>query len=261
MRSRETRHARTCFRTQHVSHVVPVPVPGPPAKVITTLGMSKGRNAENPSSSSSSCCGRTSQAEGVRQASSFRMHGRLRPRICCGSLVCHTLLCHLLQFEGYGSWKTQWSHEHQRYCCYKFKESCVTKAGVSLKLSWLCFRLPLLCCVSCQGSVSESRLKHGRHCASHVRGNVAVAGLAAAVAKESLQDHHAHSSRDRARESRGAGAATSRNQSHRPCSRPCDSYARVNAYEASYQWRGSCFEAARIPAPSSRSRLLGHLAS
>ena len=39
----------------------------------------------------------------------------------------------LLFLAGYGNWKTQWSHEHQRYCCYKFKESCVTKAGVSLK--------------------------------------------------------------------------------------------------------------------------------
>ncbi|OLP93534.1 hypothetical protein AK812_SmicGene24556 [Symbiodinium microadriaticum] len=47
-------------------------------QVITTLGMTKGRNAENLS-------------------------------------------------RGYGSWKTQWSHEHQRYCCYKFKEACVTK--------------------------------------------------------------------------------------------------------------------------------------
>ena len=28
-------------RTEHVSHVVPVPVPGPPARVITPLGMTR----------------------------------------------------------------------------------------------------------------------------------------------------------------------------------------------------------------------------
>ena len=49
--------------------------------------------------------------------------------------VQHCVVSHL-QFAGYGSWKTQWSHEHQRYCCYKFKEACVTKAGISLKISW-----------------------------------------------------------------------------------------------------------------------------
>ena len=54
-----------------------------------------------------------------------------------------------LRFAGYGSWKTQWSHEHQRYCCYKFKESCTTKAGISLKISWLGVATPKLGCVSC----------------------------------------------------------------------------------------------------------------
>ncbi|OLP93540.1 hypothetical protein AK812_SmicGene24559 [Symbiodinium microadriaticum] len=63
--------------TQHVSHVVPVPVPGPPAKVVTQ-----------------------------------KVYVKHHPFECT---------------EGYGSWKTQWSHEHQRYCCYKFKEACVTK--------------------------------------------------------------------------------------------------------------------------------------
>eukprot|EP00439_Symbiodinium_sp_Y106_P034750 s6646_g4.t1 len=64
-------------RTEHVSHVVPVPVPGPPARVITQ-----------------------------------KVYVKHHPFECT---------------EGYGSWKTQWSHEHQRYCCYKFKESCTTK--------------------------------------------------------------------------------------------------------------------------------------
>jgi len=67
----------TNVRTEHVSHVVPVPVPGPPARVITQ-----------------------------------KVYVKHHPFECT---------------EGYGSWKTQWSHEHQRYCCYKFKESCVTK--------------------------------------------------------------------------------------------------------------------------------------
>ncbi|OLP93535.1 hypothetical protein AK812_SmicGene24557 [Symbiodinium microadriaticum] len=57
-------------------------------QVITTLGMTKGRNAEQ------------------------KVYVKHHPFECT---------------EGYGSWKTQWSHEHQRYCCYKFKEACVTK--------------------------------------------------------------------------------------------------------------------------------------
>ena len=40
------------------------------------------------------------------------------------------------QVAGYGNWKTQWSHEHQRYCCYKSGEACVTKAGIRLKAFW-----------------------------------------------------------------------------------------------------------------------------
>ncbi|CAE7628981.1 unnamed protein product [Symbiodinium sp. KB8] len=77
VQSRESRHTGTGSRTQHVSHVVPVPVPGPPAKVVTQ-----------------------------------KVYVKHHPFECT---------------EGYGSWKTQWSHEHQRYCCYKFKEACVTK--------------------------------------------------------------------------------------------------------------------------------------
>ncbi|CAE7181022.1 unnamed protein product, partial [Symbiodinium pilosum] len=67
----------TNVKTEHVAHVVPVPIPGPPPKVIT-----------------------------------HKVYVKHHPYDCT---------------EGYGSWKTQWSHEHQRYCCYKFKESCTTK--------------------------------------------------------------------------------------------------------------------------------------
>ncbi|CAE7584770.1 unnamed protein product, partial [Symbiodinium sp. CCMP2456] len=70
----------TNVRTERVAHSVPVPIPGPPAKVITR-----------------------------------KVYVKHHPYDCT---------------EGYGNWKTQWSHEHQRYCCYKSGEACVTKAGV-----------------------------------------------------------------------------------------------------------------------------------
>ena len=166
-----------------------------------------------------------------------------------------------LQFAGYGSWKTQWSHEHQRYCCYKFKESCVTKAGISrflwfgIATHFAGLRFPA------EVSVPESRLMPGDVHTQAAQGQGSVQH-AVAFAEEPLQDYHARSSRDRARESRRAGAATSRNQSHRQGSRPRVSFARVSQCgKASYQQWSSCFEAARIPAPSSRLRLLGHLAS
>ncbi|CAE7938525.1 unnamed protein product [Symbiodinium sp. KB8] len=70
----------TNVRTERVAHAVPVPIPGPPAKVITR-----------------------------------KVYVKHHPYDCT---------------EGYGNWKTQWSHEHQRYCCYKSGEACVTKAGI-----------------------------------------------------------------------------------------------------------------------------------
>ena len=202
----------------------PWPVPGPPAKVITTLGheqRAKCRKSQQQQQQQFLAVAELPRQKVYVKHHPFRMHGRLRPRICCGSLVVpHFVVSPLAVWQAMAAGRHSGPMSNQRYCCYKFKESCVTKAGVSLKLSWFLFFDFLCCAVSpAKVSVSESRLKHGRHRASHVRGNVAVAGLAAAVAEESLQDHHARSSRDRARESRGAGAATSRNQSHRPCSR------------------------------------------
>jgi len=67
----------TRVRTEHVPHTVAVPIPGPPAKILT-----------------------------------HKVYVKHHPYECT---------------EGYSNWKAMWTPEHQRYCCYKYKEACTTK--------------------------------------------------------------------------------------------------------------------------------------
>ena len=144
-------------RTEHVSHVVPVPVPGPPARVITPLGMTRWQ-LPGPAPRPPKRRKIPAAAAAVRIVADLprqKVYVKHHPFECtegCGhdrfTDVQHCVTSRL-HFAGYGSWKTQWSHEHQRYCCYKFKESCTTKAGISRKISWLGVATPKLGCVSC----------------------------------------------------------------------------------------------------------------